>query len=100
MSILFSFLKNSLTKNCGLTDFFPSNIIKMLFHSLLGVIVPNEKSAITHIIIFLYVTCCFSLAAFKIFSLCLNLRNMIVMYLCVVFIVFILSGGMLSFLDL
>lgn len=41
----------------------------------------------------------FTLAAFKIFSLLLTLENLIIMYFGVVFFMFLLLGGSLSFLD-
>ena len=51
--------------------FFPFSTLNTSCHSLLACRVSAERSAINHIGFPLYVTCCFSLAAFNILSLCL-----------------------------
>ena len=51
--------------------FFPFSTLNISCHYLLGCRVSAERSAVKHIGFPLYVTCCFSLAAFNILSLCL-----------------------------
>ena len=46
--------------------FFPFSTLTVSFHSLLACRVSAERSAVKHIGFPLYVTCCFSLAAFNI----------------------------------
>ena len=53
--------------------FFLFNTLNVLCHSLLACRVSAERSAVKHKGFPLYVTCCFSLAAFNIFSLCYSL---------------------------
>ena len=53
--------------------FFPFSTLNISCHSLLACRVSAERSALKHMGFLLYVTCCFSLAAFKscfVFSLC------------------------------
>jgi len=52
-------------------DFSPSSSLNISCHYLLGCRVSAERSALKHIGFPLYVTCCFSLAAFNILSLSL-----------------------------
>ena len=54
-----------------LVRFFPFSTLKISCHSLLACRVSAERSAVKHMQFPLYVTCCFSLAAFNNFSLCL-----------------------------
>ena len=51
--------------------FFPFSTLNISCHSLLACRVSAERSAVKHKGFPLYVTCCFSLAAFHILSLCL-----------------------------
>ena len=71
----------------------------MSFHSLLACRVSAERSAVNLMGILLYVICCFSLAAFNIFSLYLIFDSLINMCLGVCLLGFILYGT-LRFLDL
>ena len=50
---------------------FPSIALNISCHSLLACRVSAERTAVKHMGFPLYVTCCFSLAAFNILSLCL-----------------------------
>ena len=69
---------------------FPSSTLNISCHSLLAYRVSAERSAVKHKGFPLYVTCCFSLAAFQILSLCLVFVNLIRMCLCVFLLGFIL----------
>ena len=60
--------------------FFPFSTLNIPCHSLLACRVSTERSAVRCMGFPLYVTCCFSLAAFNILSLCLVL---LVWLLCV-----------------
>ena len=71
----------------------------MSCHSLLACRVSAESSAVNLMGIPLYVICCFSLAAFNIFSLYLTFDSLINMCLGVFLLGFILLGT-LCFLDL
>ena len=51
--------------------FFPFSTLNISCYSLLACRVSAERSAVKHMGFPLYVTCCFSLAAFNILSLCL-----------------------------
>ena len=51
--------------------FFPFSTLNISCHSLLACRVPAERPAVKRMGFPLYVTCCFSLVAFNIFSLCL-----------------------------
>ena len=53
--------------------FFPFSTLNIPCHSLLACRVSTERSAVRCMGFPLYVTCCFSLAAFNILSLCLVL---------------------------
>lgn len=77
-------------KNYGLTDLFSSSSTEMSFHFLMALIVSNEKSAVIHMIIFLYMFSSFG--CFQDFLFIVTFQNMIVIYSCVVFIVFISFG--------
>ena len=50
---------------------FSVNTLNISCHSLLACRISAERSTVNHMGFPLYVTCCFSLAAFNIFSLCL-----------------------------
>ena len=63
--------------------FFPSNTLNISCHSLLGCRVSAKWSAIKCMGFPFYVTCCFSLAAFNILSLCLVFVNLNSMSWCV-----------------
>uniref|UniRef100_A0A8D1SYD4 Uncharacterized protein n=1 Tax=Sus scrofa TaxID=9823 RepID=A0A8D1SYD4_PIG len=72
--------------------FFPFIMLCISCHSLLACRVSVEKSADNLIGVPLYVTCFFSLAAFKVFSLSLILVSLISMCLGVFLFGFILYG--------
>ena len=61
--------------------FFPFSTLNISCHSLLACRVSAERSAVKHMEFPLYVTCCFSLAAFNILSLCLVFVSLISMCL-------------------
>ena len=61
--------------------FFPFSTLNISCHSLLACRVSAERSAAKHMGFPLYVTCCFSLAAFNILSLCLVFVSLISMFL-------------------
>ena len=63
--------------------FSPFSILNISCHSLLACRVSAEQSAVKHMWFPLCVTCCFTLAAFNILSLCLILVRLISMSLCV-----------------
>ena len=72
--------------------FFPFNTLNISCHSLLAPRVYAERSAVKHMGFPLYVTCCFSLAAFNILSLCLVFVSLISRCLGVFLLGFILYG--------
>ena len=72
--------------------FFPFSTLNISCHSLLNCRVSAERSAIKHMGFPLYVTCCFSLAAFNILSLCLVFISLIIMCLGMFLVEFILYG--------
>ena len=72
--------------------FFPFITLNMSCHSLLACRVSAERSAVNLLGIPLYVICCFSLAAFNIFSLYLIFDSLIGMCLVVFPLGFILYG--------
>ena len=51
--------------------FFPFSTLNISCHSLLACSISDERSAVKHMGFPLYVTCCFSIAAFNILSFCL-----------------------------
>ena len=51
--------------------FFPFSTLNISCHSILACSISAERSTVKHMGFPLYVTCCFSLAAFNILSLCL-----------------------------
>ena len=59
--------------------FFPFHILNISCHSLLACRASAERSAVKHMGFLLHVTCCFSLAAFNILSLCLVFVSLISM---------------------
>ena len=61
--------------------FFPFSTLNISCHSLLAFRVSAERSAVKYMGFPLYVTCCFSLAAFKILSLYLVFVSLIIMCL-------------------
>ena len=69
---------------------FPFSTLNMSCHSLLPCRVSAERSAVKHMDFPLYVTCCFSLNAFNILSLCLIFVSLISMCLVVFLFGFIL----------
>ena len=71
---------------------FPFDTLKIFCHSLLACRVSAERSAVKHIGFPFYVTCCFSLAAFNILSLCLVFVSLISMCLGMFLFRFILYG--------
>ena len=72
--------------------FFPFSTLNISCHSLLACRVSAERSAVKHMGFPLYVTCCFSLAAFNILSLCLVFVSLISMCLGMFLLGFILYG--------
>ena len=79
--------------------FFPFNTLNISCHSLLAFRVSAERLAVKCMGFPLYVTCCFSLAAFDILSLCLVFVSLISMCFGKFFLGFILYGT-LCLLDL
>ena len=71
-------------------SFFPFTTLNISCHSLLACRVSAERSAVKHMGFPLYVTCCFSLLAFNILSLCLVFVSLISMCLGVFLFGFIL----------
>ena len=72
--------------------FFPFSTLNTSCHSLLACRVFSERSAAKHMEFPLYVSCCFSLAAFNILSLCLVFVSLISMCLDVFLLRFTLYG--------
>ena len=72
--------------------FFSFSTLVISCHSLLACRVSAERSAVKHMGFPLYATCCFSLAAFNILSLCLVFVSLISMCLGVFLLGFILYG--------
>ena len=72
--------------------FFPLSTLNIYCHFLLACRVSPERSAVKHMGFPLYVTCCFSLAAFNILSLCLVFVCFISMCFGVFILEFILYG--------
>ena len=72
--------------------FFPFSTLNISCHFLLAFRVSAERSAVKCMGSPLYVTCCFSLAAFNILSLCLVFVSLISMCLGGFFLGFILYG--------
>ena len=81
----------SLLGNLG-CRFFPFSILSILCHCLLACRISAERSSVNYMGFPLYVTCCFSLAAFNILSLCLIFVSLISMYLGMFLLGFILCG--------
>ena len=79
--------------------FFPFSTLNISCHSLLPCRVSAERSAVKHMDFPLYVTCCFSLDAFNILSLCLIFISLISMCSDMFLLKFILYGT-LHLLDL
>ena len=88
-SVLSEILAGSRSLVCR---FFPLTTSNTSCHSLLACGVSAERSAVKHMGFPLYVTCCFSLAAFNIHSLCLVFVSLISVCLEVFLFGFILSG--------
>ena len=86
-SILNEILAGYSNLGCRLSPFSTLNIS---CHSLLACRVSAERSTVKHMGFPLYVTCCFSLAAFNILSLCLVFVSLISMCLGVFLLGFIL----------
>ena len=72
--------------------FSPFSTLNISCHSLLACRVSAERSAVKHMGFPLNVTCCFSLAAFNILSLCLVFVSSISMFFGVFSLGFILYG--------
>jgi len=72
--------------------FFPSSTLNISCHSLLACRVSAERSAVKCMGFPLYVTCCFSLAAFNILYLCLVFVSLVSMCLGMFLLGFILYG--------
>ena len=72
--------------------FFPFSTLNISCHSLLACRVSAERSAIKHMGLPLYVTCCFYLATFNILHLCLVFVSLISMCLGMFLLGFILYG--------
>ena len=72
--------------------FFPFSTLNISCHSLLASGVSAERLAVKHMGFPLYVTFCFSLAAFNILSLCLVFVSLISMCLGVFLLGFMLYG--------
>ena len=72
--------------------FFPFSTLNISCHSLLACRVSAERSAVKPLWFPLFVTCCFSLAAFNILSLCLVFVTLISMCLGMFLLGFILCG--------
>ena len=72
--------------------FFPFSTLNISCHSFLAYRVSAERSAVKCMEFPLYVTCCFSLAAFNILSLCLVFVSLIGICLGVFLLGFILYG--------
>ena len=93
-----SVLNEILAEYCNLDcRFFPFSTLNISCHSLLARRVSAERSAVKHIRFSLYFTCCFSLAAFNILSLCLVSVSLISMCLDVLHLAFILYGSLGAF---
>ena len=69
--------------------FFPFSTLNISCHSLLACRVSAKRAALKHMWYPLYVTCCFSLAAFNTLSLCFVFVSLISMCLGVFFLGFI-----------
>ena len=72
--------------------FFPFSTLNISCHSLLACRVSFERLVVKHMGFPLYVTCCFSLAAFNVLSLCLVFISLISMCLGMFLLGFILYG--------
>ena len=72
--------------------FFPVSTLNISYNSLLACRVSAERSAVKHMGFPLYVTCCFSLDAFNILSLCLVFVSLISMCVGIILLGFILYG--------
>ena len=75
--------------SCG---FFSFSTLNISCHSLLACSISAERSDVNHMGFPLYVTCCFSLAAFNILSLCLISVSLIHMCLDVFLLALICKG--------
>ena len=96
-----SILNEILAKYCNLgCRFFLFNTLSISCHSLLVCRVSGERSAVKHMGFPLYVTCCFSLAAFNILSLSLVFVSLISVCLGVCFLGFNPVWDSLCLLDL
>ena len=77
--------------------FFPFSTLNTSCHSLPACRVSAQRSAVKQMGFPLYVTCCFSLAAFNILSLCLVFVSLISMCLDVFLLGFILYETLCAF---
>ena len=88
-SILNEILAGYSNRGCR---FSPFSTLNISCHSLLACRISDERSAAESMGFPLYVTCCFSLAAFNILSLCLVFVSLISMCLGLFLLGFILYG--------
>ena len=88
-SILNEILARHINLDCR---FSPFSTLNASCHSLLACRFSAERSPIKHMGFPLYVTCCFSLAAFNVPSLCLVFVSLISMCLHMFLLLFILYG--------
>ena len=86
-----SIMMRSLLDNLG-CRLFPFSTLNISCHFLMACRVSTERSAVRRMWFPLYITCCFSLAAFIILSLCLILVSLINMCLGVFLLEFLLYG--------
>ena len=77
--------------------FFPFGTLNIFCHSLLAFRVSAERTTLTGIGFNLYVTCCFSLAAFNIISLCLVFVSLVSMCLAGFLLWIILYGALCAY---
>ena len=95
-SILNEILARYSTLGCR---FFPFSTLNISCYSHLSCSVSAKKSAVKHMGLNSYITCCFPLTAFNILFLCLIFLSVISMYLGIFLLGFILYGT-LHLLDL
>ena len=86
------FWTDMLQKWCVLPSVFSFSTLIISCHSLLACQVSAERSAVKCMGFPLYVTCCFSLAAFNILSLCLTFVSLISICFGVFLLGFLLYG--------
>jgi len=87
-----SILNEILAGYSHLGRFFPFSTLNISWHSLLPCRVSAERSVVKCMGFPLYVTCCFSFAAFSILSLCLVFVSLVSMCLGMFLLGFVLYG--------